>query len=312
MAREFNQALEHAKQHSLDLAQIALRKAVSINHNFIKGHLLMALIYQEQGRKGMARKCLSRVLTLDRTNITALRYLREMGETEEQIVRLAEQGDEEFDDLFDDYYGVETPEGQRPARKIEPKTAAGKRRSVSVRQRFKESNLARYSNVYMFAGIIIGMLILYFLIIPGIRRNAAEEKDALEASYLKELSAKNSELSGMQMTVSESEKSVEKVQQEKEALQNQIASLEAQMVALKNQLASGGAALIPDKTDTDNDKNKPGDDDRAEQTYDEDLPGDTDGEAGDSEVQRADAGTHGTAETAGMTAGELKTMIENE
>ena len=83
MAREFNQALEHAKQHSLDLAQIALRKAVSINHNFIKGHLLMALIYQEQGRKGMARKCLSRVLTLDRTNITALRYLREMGETEQ-------------------------------------------------------------------------------------------------------------------------------------------------------------------------------------------------------------------------------------
>ena len=47
VAREFNQALEHAHQHSLDLALIALRKALSLNKNLIKGHLLMALIYVE-------------------------------------------------------------------------------------------------------------------------------------------------------------------------------------------------------------------------------------------------------------------------
>ena len=315
MAREFNQALEHAKQHSLDLAQIALRKAVSINHNFIKGHLLMALIYMEQGRKGMARKCLSRVLTLDRTNIMAQRYLLEMGDTKEQIVRLSEQGEEEFEDLFDDYYGVETQPGQRPARKIEPKTATGKRRSVSVRQRFKESNLARYSNVYMFAGIIIGMLILYFLIIPGIRKNAADEKEAMEASYLKELSAKNSEISGMQLTVSESKKSVEKIQQEKDALQSQIDSMEAQMLALKNQLAAGGASLLPEKTEDSTEeggKATPNNDEQADQTFDENLPEGTDGNAGTGEGSRADASARDAAETVGMTASELKNMIENE
>ena len=326
-AREFNQALEHAKQHSLDLAQIALRKAVSLNHHFIKGHLLMALIYMEQGRKGMAKKCLSRVLTLDRTNTTAQRYLREMGETEEQIIRLAEQGEEEFTDLFDEYYGVETPEGQRPAHKIHPTTATGKRRSVSVRQRFRESNLARYSNVYMFAGIIIGMLILYFLIIPGIRKNAAQEKDVLEASYLKELSAKNSELSGMQQTVSENEKKVKKSEQDKEELQKQIDSLQAQLVALKNQLAAGGAALLPEKTGEDSSEEgraTPNDDDRADQTYDESLPGNTDGNQDgntdgradgnpvDGEGRRADASPEDEQESGGMTAGELEAMIESE
>ncbi|MBR0146586.1 MAG: hypothetical protein IJM25_08015 [Eubacterium sp.] len=314
-AREFNQALEHAKQHSLDLAQIALRKAVSINRHFIKGHLLMALIYMEQGRKGMARKCLSRVLTLDRTNITAQRYLREMGDSEEQIVRLSEQGEEEFDDLFDDYYGVETREGQRPARKIDPKTPSGKRRSVSVRQRFKESNLARYSNVYMFAGIIIGMLILYFLFIPGIRKHAEEDKESLEASYLKELSAKNSELFGLQMTVSESEKSVEKVEQEKEELEKKIASLEAQMAALKNQLAAGGAALLPDKKEGSSEQGEgatPNDDDRADETFDEDLPEGREPGEENGEARRADSQTEDVRDNGNMTVSELEAMIENE
>ena len=316
VAREFNQALEHSAQHSFDLALIALRKAVSINKNFIKGHLLMALIYIEQDRKGMARKSLSRVLSIDRTNLTAQRYLRDMGESEEKIVRLAEHG-EEADELFDDYYGVETPEGQRPARKIEPRSVTGKRTSVTVMKRFKESNMARYSNVYMFAGIVIGMLILYFLTIPGIRKRAEADMEIQESSYLKEMSAKNSEIAAMQLQISENEKSIKQADQEKTDLQKKIESLQAQINAMKNQIASGGATLLPEKSSEDGSSEKKEETTtEAPRQGDEPADGGTDGnadgeaEAGNGTVQRADS--MDTGEQTGMTAGELEAMIANE
>lgn len=327
VAREFNQALEHAKQHSFDLAQIALRKAVSMNRNFVKGHLLMALIYSEQGRMGMAKKCLTKVLSIDRTNLTAQRYLREMGESEEKIVRMAEQGEDASEDLFDSYYGVETPEGQRPARKIEPKTVTGKRTSVTVMKRFKESNMARYSNVYMFAGIVIGMLILYFLVVPGIRKRAEADKELQESSYLKELSAKNSEIASMQLTIEENEKTVKMKDQEKEGLQKQIDSLRAQLDAVKNQIASGGAALLPEKNsgETEGQDGEEGQDETQREEGDnpedgeggdgeegggEDGDGETDAEAEDGRARRADSA--GETAQEGIRASELEAMIANE
>jgi tetratricopeptide (TPR) repeat protein len=321
VAREFNQALEHAKQHSFDLAQIALRKAVSMNRNFVKGHLLMALIYSEQGRMGMAKKCLTKVLSIDRTNLTAQRYLREMGESEEKIVRMAEQG-EDSEDLFDNYYGVETPEGQRPARKIEPKTVTGKRTSVTVMKRFKESNMARYSNVYMFAGIVIGMLILYFLVVPGIRKRAEADKELQESSYLKELSAKNSEIASMQLTIEENEKAVKQKDQEKEGLQKQITSLRAQLDAVRNQIASGGAALLPEKKsgETEGQDGEEGQDETQQDEENtpedgedgdgEDGDGEGDAEAGDDRARRADTAAETVQE--GIRASELEAMIANE
>ena len=61
--------------------------------------------YYEQGRIGKAKKTISRVLTIDRYNPTAMRYLREMGESEGDIIRNKDEAGE--DELFDgDYYGV--------------------------------------------------------------------------------------------------------------------------------------------------------------------------------------------------------------
>ncbi len=338
VAREFNQALEHAKQHSFDLARIALRKALSMNRNFVKGHLLMALIYEEQGRRGMAKKCLTRVLSIDRTNVTAERYLREMGESEDKIARLVEQSADDADDIFDDYYGMEATEGQRPARKIEPVTTPGKRRSVTVMKRFKESNLARYSNVYMFAGIVIGVLLFYFLLIPGIRKTLEADKDIQETSYLKELSARNSEISGMQLEISESKKAVDKVNQEKAVLEKKIESLNAQMDALKNQLSSGGVMKLPDGSEKqegeegdsgsedgqdENDSDEqdvadPDDEGGDEETGDEETGDGEDGDedTGDGEDTEARASRNPVSANGtkikGITVGEIEAIIADE
>jgi hypothetical protein len=75
-----------------------------------------------------------------------------MGEKEESIVRLAEQGEEAAAELFS-YYGVETSEGGRPARKIEPVSVSPGKRSTRM-SRFKEVSKTRFSNIYMIAGIL--------------------------------------------------------------------------------------------------------------------------------------------------------------
>jgi len=293
VAREFNQALEHAKQHSFDLAVIPLKKALSMDNRFVKGHLLMALIYIEKNRKGMAKKHLSRVLAIDRTNVQAQRILREMGEKEEAILRLAEQGEEAAAELFS-YYGVETPEGQRPARKIEPVSVSGRRRSNRM-SRFKEASIARFSNVYMIAGIIIGMLILLLVFLPGIKRSAEGEVDAQENSYLKELSARNAEIAGLELSVEEANKKVEQAEREKESLTREIESLGAQIEALRTQIASGGAALLPDATEEN------GSTEEGETT--EEVTEDAQGNAG---------GTPEGEEPYGITAGEIEAMLAQE
>ena len=87
IAKMFNTALEYAEGHSFDLAVIQLRRCISVNKHFVKAYLLLGLIEYEQGRIGKAKKTISRVLTIDRYNPTAMRYLREMGESEGDIIR---------------------------------------------------------------------------------------------------------------------------------------------------------------------------------------------------------------------------------
>ena len=307
-ARQFNQALEHAKQHSFDLAVIPLKKSISLNMNFVKGHLLMALIYIEKGRKGMAKKHLSRVLFIDRTNVTAQRILREMGEKEEAITRLAEQGEDAAEDLFS-YYGVETPEGQRPAKKIEAKRTVGKRTSLKV-NRFKEVSRARFSNIYMLGGIVIGILLLIFLMLPGIQRSAKNDANANENSYLKELAARNAEIAGLELSVEESQRKVEQVEREKGSLESTIKSQDAQIAALRSQLAEGGTLLLPDDPEP-----KPGENSSEEDPQNGENNGEDTTESGDNMAERIDGengeGGEGTKQS-GIKVSEIEYMIDQE
>lgn len=246
-AREFNMALEHAKNYSIDLSLINLNKAISLNSNFIKAYLLMGLIYIGKNRRGMARKCLAKVMCLDRTNPTALHYLRELGESEENITRMADSADETAE-LFN-YYGVEEEKENegRPAKVITPRPEKGKRNQESVYKRYKGLNLARYSNIYMLAGIILGIVVSYFILIPSVRRSYYEKLKTSESSYLKEISSKNSEIESLNATVDSLKEKASNTDAAAVDLNNQITDLKDEISQLKKQ--------VGDKTD----KNQPTD-----------------------------------------------------
>ena len=90
LAKQFNQALAHAKQGTKDLAFIQLKRILSNYPHFVKGYLLLALLYLDNGNPDKAKKALKRVLRIDKNNTLAVKYLSEMGVTPKDIIGMKE------------------------------------------------------------------------------------------------------------------------------------------------------------------------------------------------------------------------------
>ena len=66
--KRYNQALLQAQAGDDDLAVLQLTKVVEVNPNFIKAHLLLAVLYMSRGTYTKAGKSLMRVLKIDKNN----------------------------------------------------------------------------------------------------------------------------------------------------------------------------------------------------------------------------------------------------
>ena len=75
MVKKFNQALFYAQNDSDDLAVLQLKRIVDEKPNFVKAHLLLALLYMEHGDYVKAGKSLVKVLQIDNNNEKATRYM---------------------------------------------------------------------------------------------------------------------------------------------------------------------------------------------------------------------------------------------
>ena len=86
LAKQFNQALTYAKQGTKDLAFIQLRRILSNYPHFVKGYLLLALLYMDNGNNDKAKKAIKRVLRIDKNNTLAVKYLQEMGVAPRDVI----------------------------------------------------------------------------------------------------------------------------------------------------------------------------------------------------------------------------------
>ena len=82
--KKYNQALQYARNGAKDLATIQLKKVVSVHSNMVKAYELLALLYIDDGKYDQARKILQRCLEVDRGNVSALYYLRELSNLSER------------------------------------------------------------------------------------------------------------------------------------------------------------------------------------------------------------------------------------
>ncbi|MBO4864302.1 MAG: hypothetical protein J5517_08040 [Eubacterium sp.] len=235
-ARDFNKGLELAENHDFDLAIMQLRKCISANPKYIKAYLLLSLISCAQKRQGVAKKYISRVIAIDRSNPIALDFLREMGESELDISRLAEEGMNDATDLFS-FYGMEDTTG-RPAKKIIPKEHKLKRTLKFSKN--KDQNLVRFSNLYMIAGIIIGLLVFYFLLSPDIKKNYEEKVRELETSYSRTISTKNNEIENLNQEVEGLAGRNAELTAKQSSYEKKIENLTSEVDILKKTVENGG------------------------------------------------------------------------
>lgn len=218
LARKFNMAIQYAHSGDYDLAILQLKSALSDNPHFVKGYLLLALLYIGTDNYEKARVTLRRVLKIDKANSLAVHYLREMGDTEENIIEMRKQNVDNDGLLDDDYLEeiVVTEDGRAP-KKIEKKNLfqeikAKKDTSVVRTGQFGQVSLAKYSGLYMLLGLVFGVLLFSFFILPGQKKKLRVENEQLIKTYSEELAGKNSTIDSLSAEVDNLTKQIDTLQ----------------------------------------------------------------------------------------------------
>lgn len=218
LARKFNMAIQYAHSEDYDLSILQLKSALSDNPHFVKGYLLLALLYIGTDNYEKARVTLRRVLKIDKANSLAVHYLREMGDTEENIIEMRKQNVDNDGLLDDDYLEeiVVTEDGRAP-KKIEKKNLfqeikAKKDTSVVRTGQFGQVSLAKYSGLYMLLGLVFGVLLFSFFILPGQKKKLRVENEQMIKTYSEELAGKNSTINSLSAEVDSLTKQIDTLQ----------------------------------------------------------------------------------------------------
>lgn len=135
--KKYNQSLHHIEQGSIDLAIIQLKKVISLNPKYVKAYALIALCYIKDGHVDKAKKVLHKVLTIDKSNYIARKYLDEIND--DTVTR-----DDFKDTAKEDRVGGI---GLSPVR--------------------TKINSTVFQFVAMAIGVAIGLAIMSFMVMPG-------------------------------------------------------------------------------------------------------------------------------------------------
>ena len=171
--KKYNQALLYARQGSLDLAVIQLKKVLSIHDKFVAAHLLLALVAIQTNQIELARKELKKVLHIDRGNVLALNYFKETD------ALLGKSADKKSSRISKD--AVAYTSGNETI--IQPKgSQEGGGRNVVID---------------ILLGLIIGMAVCWFVLAPAKIQSANNAANQQVIEYSDQLEAKSATISAL-------------------------------------------------------------------------------------------------------------------
>ena len=220
--KKYNQALLYCKQGSRDLATIQLRKVLSLNPKFVAGHQLLALLYIQDGQYNEARKELNIANKIDVRNTTTLRYSREVRD------KLKEQNQKRKKPKKDDVVSFQD----------------GNDTIVMPNSSFRDMiDNTKASVVNILVGLVIGLLICFFLVIPTIRQRASENAAATLVDTNEELTNSASNVSSLKKKVEELNQELEKYTGKSDAVGSYEKLMEAKEFFDANNLDKAGEAL---------------------------------------------------------------------
>lgn len=220
--KKYNQALLYCKQGSRDLATIQLRKVLSLNPKFVAGHQLLALLYIQDGKYNEARKELNIANKIDVRNTTTLRYSREVRD------KLKEQNQKRKKPKKDDVVSFQD----------------GNDTIVMPNSSFRDMiDSTRASVVNILLGLVLGLLICFFLVIPTIRQRASENAAASLVDTNEELTNSASNVSSLKKKVEELNQELEKYTGKADAVGSYEKLMEAKEFFDANNLDKAGESL---------------------------------------------------------------------
>ena len=193
--KRYNTALTYAKQGSDDLAIIQLKKVVNLNPRFLRAYHLLALLLMKQKENEKAKKYLFRAAKIDVTNTMTLRYLKEF-----EVPEVAAKDPDN------------NPEGSR--------SSSGAIMPISS-YREDKPNIMVFVNLVI--GVIIGIAVTAFLIVPTIEKRQATRPDTENVEYSSSLAK-----------IEEQEDEITSLKTDKSQLEQQIESLQEQIESLNN------------------------------------------------------------------------------
>lgn len=177
--KKYNQALVYCHQDSRDMAVIQLKKVLSMNPKMVQGHQLLGLLYLEEGNYEQAAKALEKAHAIDTNNTTTLRYMKELDDRAKSS-------------------GTVVKEKNKKTVSYQ----SGNDTIIRPVSNFRESSSG--STVLNIAiGLIVGVLITCFLVVPGVRQSAKSnaKNEVLQAND--SLSSKNQEIKTLKAKVEE-------------------------------------------------------------------------------------------------------------
>lgn len=215
--KRFNQALDYAQHNNKDLAVFQLNQVISDSPNYVKAHILLALLYMDRGDWIKAGKSLYLVLKIDRNNPKAL--------------------------VLMDLVKKNTGRAEIEQSKLKNVFSHRKMTDDDVMMPQEIRQLSPWSvSLLLLLGTGIGLFIFYLLMLPaGIRSANAKNNQELIA-YTEKLDAANQKLSNVEEEKSKLQKSYDDAKANLDRYENQNASFMAQyqsLVNINNALSTG-------------------------------------------------------------------------
>ena len=147
---KYNQALQYSYQGSYDLAAIQLKKVLSINERLLPAYQLLALIYLETEEYEKARRTIIKGLRIDRNNTRLLHYLEEADIILRAIDAASQDGKKKGN--------------VRPGMEVMSYESG----LDTIIQPIHEKERAGFSSIVnILIGIVVGVAVCYFLILPA-------------------------------------------------------------------------------------------------------------------------------------------------
>ena len=185
--KKYNQALNYCYMDSQDLAIIQLKKVLSINQNLIAGYQLLALLYITSEEYIKARQILLKAIKIDANNTTILTYLKEVDQA------LKEKEEKEG--------------GKRKKGEAETYSYQSGNETI-IQPGYAKEKIGFSSIINIIIGIVVGLAICWFLVLPARIEKATAENDEKFLAVSEQLTAEQANTKVVEEQLSESQQEV--------------------------------------------------------------------------------------------------------